>query len=87
MDTQTTTPATVGSLGLRLGNARVLVEVRDLADASAIYQRLRDEAGHGASTMPRGRVYRDGKLVAEVSFNGRLWRGKTCVYSPYGVGA
>ena len=87
MDSQTTTPAAVGTLCLRLGRSRTLVQVRDLAEASALYQRLRDESGHGASTMPRGRVYRDGKLYAEVSYNGRVWQGDACVFDPSGVGA
>ena len=80
-------PTKQGTLGLRLGNARVLVEVGSYAEASALYARLRDEGGHGASTMPRGRLYRDGRLVAEVSYNGRVWQGDACVYDPSGVGA
>ena len=83
----TTVPTQQGTLGLRLGRSRTLIEVQSLAEASGIYQRLRDESGHGASTMPRGRVYRDGKLVAEVSYNGRVWQGDACVYDPSGVGA
>ena len=83
----TTTPASTGSLGVRLGRSRVLVEVGSYAEASALYARLRDEGGHGASTMPRGWIYHGGKLVAEVSYNGRVWQGEVCVYSPYGAEA
>ena len=82
-----TVPAHQATLGLRLGRSRVLVEVGSYAEASALYARLRDEGGHGASTMPRGWIYHGGKLVAEVSYNGRVWQGDACVYDPSGVGA
>ena len=81
------TPATTDPLGLRIGRSRTVVEVGSYAEASALYQRLRDEGGHGASTMPRGRIYRDGRVVAEISYNGRVWQGDCCVYDPSGVGA
>lgn len=70
-----------GALTLRLG--RAVIPVRDYAEASERFGRIRDENGHGASTMPRGRVFRDGRAVAEVSYNGRVWEGERCAFDPY----
>jgi hypothetical protein len=47
--------------------------VRDLSDASCVYQMERDESGEGGSTFGPGKVSLDGKLVAIVSYNGRVW--------------
>lgn len=48
-------------------------EVASVADASALYQRLRDQSGMGASRWPQGRL--TGGL--RISYNGRVWRGET----------
>jgi hypothetical protein len=60
------------------------IEASDAAEASAIYCKLRDESGEGASTWPNGRF---GKY--HISYNGKVWSGKfgdpnrTLVFSPY----
>jgi hypothetical protein len=79
---QVTTPA---RLALRIGRSRNLVEVASLAEASRIYAELRDRTGRGASTMPEGRIYdaETCKLVANLSYNGRVWQGDRCVYDPF----
>lgn len=49
---------------------RATVRVETLEEASAVYERLREESGEGASTFPDGRItggYR-------ISYNGRVWR-------------
>lgn len=66
---------------------RAKVEVKDFAEASAVYSRLRDESGEGSSTFP------EGKLPGHyVSYNGKVWAGKssrdwaagkTPVFNPY----
>lgn len=48
-------------------------EVADLAEASKLYGQVRDEADEGASTFPNGIVKEDGKQVAHISYNGRVW--------------
>lgn len=53
---------------------KVPVESADMA--SAVFQRYRDENGIGASDLKQncGNIYAsDGKLVARVSYNGRIW--------------
>ncbi len=83
------------TLGLRIGRARTLLAVRDLADASARYRAACDRhemTGRGASTMPGGRVYEVSgnahRLVARVSWNGKVWPpgpwapGQTPLYVP-----
>lgn len=45
----------------------------DLADASAKYSEVRDASGEGASTFYDGVVMQDGKPVARISYNGRIW--------------
>ncbi len=74
------TPAPVPTLGLRIGRGRVLLGVATLADASRAYRaaclRHEIEKGQGSSTMPEGRVYDvtgEPRLVARVSWNGRVW--------------
>lgn len=47
--------------------------VRDLSDASCVYQMERDESGEGGSTFGPGSVSLNGQLVAIVSYNGRVW--------------
>lgn len=51
---------------LKIG--RVPYPVRDLADASRVYQIVRDESGKGSSAFPIGRV---GEYL--ISYNGRVW--------------
>ncbi len=74
------------SLALRIGTRRLLVEVADLAEASRIYCELRDRSGLGVSRMPSGRVYdtQTTKLVATLSYNGKVWAADDCcLFNPY----
>lgn len=54
------------------------IDVVDFADASLQYQAYRDYYGYGASEMPGGDI-KDTftlKIVAHVSYNGRVWEGR-----------
>jgi hypothetical protein len=53
---------------------RATMTVKDLREASAVYQQLRDESGEGCSTFPDGFVTRD-QAVYRISYNGRVWLG------------
>jgi len=46
---------------------------RDYEHASRIYTRQRDASGLGSSKFPAAVVHRDGKPVAHISYNGRVW--------------
>lgn len=48
-------------------------EASTLAGISAAYRELRDLSGEGYSTFPLADVIRDGKPVAVISYNGRVW--------------
>ena len=76
-------------LGLRIGLTRKLVEVESYAEASRLYSALRDRSCQGASRMPEGRIYDAAteKLVARVSYNGRIWAGERCIFDPFGTEA
>jgi len=85
MNTTSITPAVrEDELGLRIGNGRTLLAVADYAEASRVYSEMRDGSGLGASKLPRARLYRSGRKVAEVSYNGRVWEGDECVFDPFG---
>lgn len=45
----------------------------DFADASAKYSVVRDASGEGGSTFRDGIIKQDGKIVARISYNGRVW--------------
>jgi hypothetical protein len=74
---------------LWIGN-RFNSNVRDLAHASEVYARERDESGEGASTFPNGRIMKGGRKIANVSYNARVWPkegtgpGFTPLYDPSG---
>ena len=52
-------------------------EVKDFAEASATYCRLRNESGEGGST------FRPGRLAGNyISYNGRVWKGKPRDWTP-----
>ncbi|MBQ4855653.1 hypothetical protein IMW82_13325 [Rhodanobacter sp. B2A1Ga4] len=55
------------------------IPVRDLYDASAVYQGERDSSGAGMSTWLEGQIYLGTEYVARVSYNGRVWRTKPWV--------
>jgi hypothetical protein len=48
-------------------------KVKDLSDASRTYQNYRDENGLRTSELGTGKVFVDGKHVATVTYNGRVW--------------
>lgn len=48
-------------------------EASSLAGISAAYCRLREASGEGYSTFPLADVIREGKPVAVISYNGRIW--------------
>jgi hypothetical protein len=68
-------------LALRLGRSRTMYAVKGLEGASMAYRLAcvahMERTGRGASTMPSGHVYDVSTgtptLVAEVSWNGRVW--------------
>ena len=47
--------------------------VSTFEDASRVYQSRRDASGLGASKFPSGFVWENGSVVAEISYNGRVW--------------
>ena len=49
------------------------VVVPSVEEAQALFVRLRDASGEGVSTFGEGSVYSAGKLVARISYNGRVW--------------
>lgn len=54
-----------------------LTPVTSFKEASHIYQDRRDDSGEGASTFDFGKVVGSGgKILAHVSYNGRVWAGK-----------
>jgi len=77
--------ATPARLALRIGRSRTLVAVANFAEASRFYAELRDRSGHGASSMPEGRIYdaETGKPVASLSYNGKVWDGGRCLFDPF----
>lgn len=58
--------------------------VSSLAEASAMFCAARDKAGTGASQTPTPMVFdaATGKLVAHVSYNGRVWAGHPRDWTP-----
>jgi hypothetical protein len=72
-------------LTLTIGK-RHRIAVSSIAEASAIYCQLRDEADEGSSTWPNGRV---GDFY--ISYNGKVWTQPpkdwqiscTPIYNPY----
>lgn len=57
-----------------------------LADISAQYAALRDASGEGASTFPWPDVVdANGQTVGRLSYNGKVFNGDECIYSPFAV--
>ena len=49
-------------------------EVKDFAEASALYCKARDHGrGQGASKFRPGEIRENGKLIARISYNGNVW--------------
>ena len=51
-----------------------------IAEASAIYGKLRDDSGEGCSTFPTPVLRSEQGSCGKFSYNGRLWNGETIVY-------
>ena len=50
------------------------VAVLSVADAAAKWSKYRDELTEGVSKIGNGGIVRDGKrIIARVSYNGRIW--------------
>ena len=62
-------------MGSRVPSRTQKINVQDLAQASKQYQALRDKSGLGGSQFGSGSVLKNGKEVAHVSYNGRVWIG------------
>jgi hypothetical protein len=52
---------------------RLSIDVPTLREASQVYRNAVDLSGEGASTFPAGKIDRAGRVVARVSYNGRVW--------------
>jgi hypothetical protein len=69
--------APVPALALRINASRDVTAVKDWAEASAIWAKMREEGGFGMSNMPNVTIIdlNTGMQVAYVSYNGRVWPG------------
>lgn len=54
----------------------VRVKVSSFAEASKICQKYIDDNDLGGGNWTGGAIYEDGKQIAYVSYNGRIWEGK-----------
>lgn len=79
--TTTTAVATVETLTMVICERRY--PVASLAEASAMFVEARDKSGLGGSQTPTPMIYdAEGKLVAHVSYNGRVWAGDPRDWKP-----
>lgn len=53
--------------------------VETLKECSDIFSAVRDQSGQGCSRFPNGKIFKGGKQIAYVSYNGRVWPGTTYV--------
>lgn len=60
------------------GRARK-VEVADYAEASKVARAYIEKNGLGCGNWAGGRIFDGGKVIARVSFNGRVWAGEKWV--------
>lgn len=60
-------------LSIIVGSKKTVIEVTDVTEASKKYQEFRDENNLGSSRLEFGRVLEDEKLIARISYNGRVW--------------
>ena len=56
---------------IKIGN--IVRNVANFSDASRVWREYRNAAAFGASSAPKVIVIEDGKEVAEISYNGRVW--------------
>lgn len=64
-------------------NGRV-VPVQTIDEARSLWIALRDAEGLGSSDVVRGcgEYMEDGRVVAHVSYNGRMWQGAARAWNP-----
>lgn len=68
---------------------RFAIGAADIAEASRLYSEARDGSGEGASTFPEGEILEDGKAIARISYNGKVWAprpwqsGDEPLFDPY----
>lgn len=63
-------------LTITIDRSNQTIAVTSVEDAQEVYCKLREESGLGASTFGRGMVRTGRKLVASISYNGRVWDAK-----------
>lgn len=69
---------TTASMFMIVGGKRYPVD--SFAQASQMFCIARDKAGEGASTVPTPPIVdTTGKIIAHVSYNGRVWSGDAWV--------
>jgi hypothetical protein len=54
------------------------MDVTSIAEASHFYSSARDMSDEGASTWPHGQIIDGGKVVAYISYNGKVWADDPC---------
>lgn len=61
-----------------------MIPVRTIDEARGIWLAYRDAEGIGVSGCERGcgEYMEDGKVVAHVSYNGRMWQGSARAWTP-----
>lgn len=70
------------SMILKIGR-RLSAPVTSFKQASELYSKERAESGEGASTFPFGEILDgQGLVIAEVSYNGRVWAPGATRYPP-----
>jgi len=60
---------------------RMTFEIPTLVECSDTYTNVRDGLGLGASGLPPTALYRDGKQVGHISYNGRIWAGSAAEWT------
>ena len=53
-----------------------------LAECSETYSNIRQGLGLGASKLLPAAIYQDGKRIGHISYNGRVWAGRLCDWTP-----
>lgn len=64
---------------LQIQKYKTVSNLTSLEECSKLYQNIRDRSNLGASSFADGNVLCDGKIVARISYNGRIWSPE-----PYG---
>ena len=58
---------------MTLNIGRNKYDVESLSQAQRVYEDLRDASEMGASGFPSGTIQQNGKKIARISYNGRIW--------------